>query len=256
MLSVVQILHQELKEYCSEKPTWKWTISSDNKSLVNKINGVDEEEDDDAARASPKRAPPHEWATWRVTNDNDCEDPTNNWTINENYPTNMTLDPDWDVINEIRWTLEKVGVEGGTIFHILGHQVRKKPYAKVSLQAQLNVNADQLATRFQEHHGKPLPKVLLFPHMSVQIGIDRLGTCTYRLPQTLRRAETDTQLYDHIISRNGWTLHQAATIDWDAHEQAIKKHNKKRIHITKLVHDILPTNSNLHRRNPKLRSCP
>jgi hypothetical protein len=100
---------------------------------------------------------------WRFTNDNDCEDPTDNWTSNKNYPTNMTLDPDWDVINEIRWTLEKGRLEGGTIFHhIPGHQDRKKPYAELSLQAQLNVDADRLATRYQAlwrttSTGTPLP---------------------------------------------------------------------------------------------------
>ena len=51
-------------------------------------------------------------------------------------------------------------------------------------------------------------------------------------------------------------MHQAANIDSDTHERTIKKQNKKPIHITKLVHDILPTNSNLHQRNPKLQCCP
>jgi hypothetical protein len=64
-------------------------------------------------------------------------------------PTNITLEPDWDVINEIRWTLESDGVKGGTIFHIQGHQDKKKPYNELSLQAQLNVDADRLATTYQ-----------------------------------------------------------------------------------------------------------
>ena len=45
-------------------------------------------------------------------------------------------------------------------------------------------------------------------------------------------------------------------IDWDAHGKAIKKQNKRRIHITKLVHDILPTNKQVHRQNRLQQRCP
>jgi hypothetical protein len=31
--------------YCKETPTWKWTLSSDNISLVNQVTGQDDEDD-------------------------------------------------------------------------------------------------------------------------------------------------------------------------------------------------------------------
>jgi hypothetical protein len=254
VLSIVRFL-KTVQEFCDVTPTWKWTLSSDNISLVNKLNGIEGEEDEVAGGTVRHGVPQHDWAMWQTTNENDLEDPTDNWTPNENTPTNMSLEPDWDVINEIRWTLDNDSVEGGSIFHILGHQDRKKPYTELSLQAQLNVDADGLATQYQEMHGKPLPHVLLFPHTSAQLNIDSLGTCTYRLPQTMRRAETDTPLYDYIVARNGWTRNLADAIDWDAHGRAIKKQNKKRIHITKLVHDILPTNAHIHRGYPQMQCC-
>jgi hypothetical protein len=47
-------------------------------------------------------------------------------------------------------------------------------------------------------------------------------------------------LLDYIITRNNWTQVHANMINWDAHERSIKSQNKRRIHVTKLVHDILP----------------
>ena len=39
-------------------------------------------------------------------------------------------------------------------------------------------------------------------------------------------------------------------------QQAIKRTNKQRIHFTKLVHDILPTNKTVHRHNLAAQQCP
>jgi hypothetical protein len=252
------VLLKQVRDYCGGTPaTWKWTLSSDNISLVNKINGVTDAEDNDNDREQQQwRPPPNDWAMWQATNEHDIEDPTNNWTANEHTPTNQSLEPDWDVINEIRWTLENDGIEGGNIFHLLGHQDRKKPYAELSLNAQLNVDADGLATKYQQLYGEERSQAFLFPHTSAHLHVEGFGTCTYRIPQTLRRAETAIPLYDYVVTRNGWTTHQANSVDWDAHGRAIKKQNKRRIHVTKLVHDILPTYSNLHRRNPRMEKCP
>jgi hypothetical protein len=45
-------------------------------------------------------------------------------------------------------------------------------------------------------------------------------------------------------------------IDWTAHERAIKKNNRRRIHLTKLIHDVLPTNYKVHRDNRRRQTCP
>ena len=250
MLSILRFIKQ-LQTYCRVTPTWSWTLTSDNISLVNKVNGI---EDDDASSAS-LRDKPHDWSIWKDTHEHNLEDPTGNWADSEHSHTNQTLEPDWDVINEIRWTLDNDGVGGATILHIEGHQDRKKAYEHLSLQAQLNVDADRLAAEFQDQFGGPYPEVLRLPHSAAQVHLDNHGTCTYRLPQMLRRAETELPLRQYIQVRNGWTEEIMGMIDWEAHERAIKKNNKRRIHLTKLIHDILPTNYHIHRADPRRQRC-
>jgi hypothetical protein len=49
-------------------------------------------------------------------------------------------------------------------------------------------------------------------------------------------------------------------IDWSAHETAIRRNLPRRVHLTKLIHDILPTNDNVGKwkenRSEKCPSCP
>jgi hypothetical protein len=199
---------------------------------------------------------PTDWSVWRTTSAADIEDPSHDWDDSEkDAQLNPTLMPDWDVINKIRWTLQLDAVDGGRIIHIAGHQDRRTEYNKLNLQAQLNVDADRLASEYQDRYGQVLPIVLRFPHTAAQLHLSNHGTCTYRYHQNLRRSETERPLLEYIITRNKWTHSQAETIDWDAHERAIKSHNKKRIHITKLVHDILPTNKNVHRQQKQNQRC-
>jgi hypothetical protein len=48
MLSILRFLLKHIQIYCKATPTWKWTLSSDNISLVNKVNGKGEEDEDNA----------------------------------------------------------------------------------------------------------------------------------------------------------------------------------------------------------------
>jgi hypothetical protein len=253
MLSILRFVKQ-LQTYCQVNPSWSWTLTSDNISLVNQVNGVEDEDNNDAAK---KTTSPHDWSTWKNSVDNDLEDSTANWAVgNSQSTTNITLEADWDVLNEIRWTLANDGVGGVKISHIPSHQDKKQPYEELSLQAQLNVDADRLASKFQDIHGAPIPEVLLFPHSAAQVNLRNHGTITYRLPQMLRRAETELPLAKYIGERNGWSAAVMDTIDWQSHERAIKKNNKRRIHLTKLIHDILPTNHQVHRQDPRRQQCP
>jgi hypothetical protein len=253
MLSILRFL-KHLTIYCKVNPTWKWTLSSDNISLVNKVNGTEDDEPEEVT--DDNQRDPHDWSNWSFTSASDIEDPSHNWDeIDNNAHPNPTLMPDWDVINEIRWTLMQDAVEGGKIFHIAGHQDRKQAYDKLNLQGQLNVGADRLASEYQDLFGQALPLVLRFPHTASQLHLSNHGTCTYRFPQTLRRSETEKPLLEYIITRNKWTQAHANMVDWEAHERAIKSQNKRRIHITKLVHDILPTNKNVHRQQKHSQRC-
>ena len=62
------------------------------------------------------------------------------------------LEPEWDVLHEIQWTYSKQ-LHGGTIVHTEGHQDNKAKYETLPLLAQLNIDANELAGKYQDHHG-------------------------------------------------------------------------------------------------------
>ena len=252
LLSVMRFVVNLIK-YCKEDTLrTQWEVTSDNISLVDQING---QADDDSPNR-PQAHVPHDWSVWHDLSPSDIEEiPPAFWAASEQSTTNITLHPDWDVLNEIRWTMVHcVDIHGCTISHIKGHQDNKQRYNKLTLRAQLNVDADQLAAEYQAKHGQSLPTVLMFPHTAAQLHLTH-GTCTSHIPSALRTAETSLPLAKYIRTRNQWTQQQFDSVNWDALQQAIKKKNRSRIHITKLVHDILPTNKTVHRQNPKAQRC-
>ena len=72
----------------------------------------------------------------------------------------------------------------------------------------------------------------------------------------LRMAETGPPLQDYIRRKNHWTQADFDTINWPAHSAVNKSHNAQCIHLTKKLHEVLPTNYNLHRRSPDRQQCP
>jgi hypothetical protein len=103
----------------------------------------------------------------------------------------LALLSDWDVTHKISqslWTLECPP----TLRHVKGHQDTTTPYAKLSLEAQLNVDADTKAGFFQCMYPS---QCLLIPHLpsnSVQLHIAGKVICA-RLKQRIRKAATFPQ---------------------------------------------------------------
>jgi hypothetical protein len=61
---------------------------------------------------------------------------------------------------------------------------------------------------------------------------------------------------NYIRDKNGWSQLEFDTINWEAHSAAVQAHNKQRIHITKMLNEVLPTNYHIHRGNPSRQRCP
>jgi hypothetical protein len=66
--------------------------------------------------------------------------------------------PEWDIIRGIQVLLQ--AMPDITLQHVKGHQDRTIPYCRLSLLAQLNVDADTQASRYQRDFGTFQPKVL------------------------------------------------------------------------------------------------
>jgi hypothetical protein len=236
MLSLLRFLLR-LFEYCDMPPPTCGTIVCDNISIVDKVNSYQ----------SPYPLTDLLNVEWTPLN------PPTGYASNKS--PSSTLNPDWDVLQEIRHTLSDLTFRP-TIQHIKGHQDRKIPYEHLSLPAQLNVDADTAAGKFQDAHGCARPHVPLFPHTGAQLNINQ-GTVTHNYKSTIRSAAHGPPLLQYIQQRNAWTPAILQSIDWRAHELAIGRQIHRRVHLTKLIHDILPTNNNVSRWQPnRLEKCP
>ncbi len=69
----------------------------------------------------------------------------------EPFP-NIMLISDWDITHEIVHSLRQLQTPP-TLNHVKGHQDNLLPYCAVPLDAQLNVDADAAATKFQHSYG-------------------------------------------------------------------------------------------------------
>jgi hypothetical protein len=163
------------------------------------------------------------------------------------------LDPDWDLTSSIITVAQDmVGME---LQYIRGHQDRTCEYDQLSLLAQLNVDADAMATQYQRNHGEPRPQVLLTATAGVCL-ITPEGSVTKKYAHAIRYQATAPALQKYIMERNHWTQHTFQTINWPAHGSALKARIDRRTHLTKLVHGILPTGKVLHRKNMLRNQCP
>jgi hypothetical protein len=83
------------------------------------------------------------------------------------------------------------------------------------------------------------------------------GTITSRLTFILRLQEHGPCLLrNYIQTKNQWTHYIFTTINWEVHAEVLKQHHKQRIHFTKMIHEVLPTNYHLHRGEPHRQKCP
>jgi len=224
LLSVLRFLIR-LKEFCGYGGhTQHCYLASDNLSLVGNVEGL-LRQDASTTSGAPWMAP-----------DTDFE-----FALGDMTAPKTTMQSEWDVLNEISFSITEFA-SSMTIEHVRGHQDRKMAYKDLSLLAQLNVDADKYAGEFQDLYGAERPEVLMFPHNGVHLNLFG-GTVTYNIKSSIRRAETEEPLYDHIQRRNKFSDQDMSNIDWEAHRTAIGRRLGARVTTIKLIHELLPTNS-------------
>jgi hypothetical protein len=84
--------------------------------------------------------------------------------------------------------------------HVKGHQDRDIPYRRLSLLAQLNVDADAQASRYQRDFGHFQPEVLLTEWAGLHLEFPT-GTVTAHYETALRYQATAPTLQAHIQER-------------------------------------------------------
>ena len=162
--------------------------------------------------------------------------------------------PDWDITSSIVTTAQSM--TGVALQYIRGHQDRTQTYEQLTLLAQLNVDADEMATQYQRHHGNPRPHVLLTDTAGVGLNTSD-GSITKRFAPTIRYQASAPELQRYIQERKKWSLHVFQSAKWTAHGTAsLRARIEKRTHLIKLLHGILPTGKVLHRKDTIRNRCP
>jgi hypothetical protein len=155
--------------------------------------------------------------------------------------TQPALVSDWDILNEIRVSLPQLPMTPA-IQWVRGHQDRKTTYEDLSLLAKLNVDADQYSGEFHDQYGAERPRVPRLLNNGVQLYLSG-ETITYKEKASIQYADTAPALKAYIQELCQWSDSTMKSIDWNAHGKALHRGNVNRVRLTKLVHDILPTNS-------------
>jgi hypothetical protein len=124
---------------------------------------------------------------------------------------NITLQADWDVTNEIVVSLRQLAIPP-VLKHIKGHQDLHTPYAGLSLNAQLNVDADAEAGNYQSTHPKLRPIIPRLPSNKVQLHISG-KVISSKAKKRIREAFTVPPYMNYIRKRFQWTQACTNTID-------------------------------------------
>jgi hypothetical protein len=111
------------------------------------------------------------------------------------------LIPEWDFLIEIRRTLHTL--PGVKLVYVNGHQDQKKAYQNLSLMAQLNVDADDMANEYQEEYGRAHPDALMATHTGVFLVFPE-GTKTAKYVPDIRCRATQSPLRKYIQRKNNF----------------------------------------------------
>jgi ribonuclease HI len=224
MLSALRFLIR-LREFGQMHERWEGIVATDSQSLLDTLTGEN--------ALDENRNVPLDLDFHRVVLD--------------------VLTPEWDILIEIQRSLQQL--PGVRLEYVAGHQDQDNPYASLSLLAQLNVDADSLASAYQESFSSRSPFVILAPHVRAHL-VFRDGTVTSKYADAVETEATGVPLMEYLRVRNGWTIPVFDTIDRHAHGTMLKRMPTKRSHLIKFVHDILPTTGRLNRFDGGKRTCP
>ena len=221
ILSLLRFLIR-VAEYTSHHEPWRGTIVTDSQSVLKTLAGGD-------------------------VNPDEKDEPV---SIDGERVLVNALCPDWDVLIETQHAL--LQLPELTLKFVKSHQDKGKPYAQLSLNAQLNVDADKLASEYQDQYGA---ERTVTPRNRAHLHMPN-GSVTSDDAPKLRHAYCGPPLQQYIQTRNKWSDSTIASINWEPHGAALRKQMVHRLHFIKLVHDILPTHSWQNKLDSGKRTCP
>ena len=161
----------------------------------------------------------------------------------EPFP-NETLKSEYDVTEQIYRTQAAHNIKA-TFYWVKGHQDNNKNYDELPLEAQLNIDADELAGKFQDEYGKFRPLVHVLPSCPAMLAIRGISiTSNYR--KQLIRAYVEPQYIRHLQYKFQWSDDTIEAIAWKCLALAIQR-IRRNVLITKVCNDLLPTSVTLYK---------
>jgi hypothetical protein len=173
MLAMLCFL-QRLAEFTYQHEPWPGAIATDSLSFIDTIRGV-----------------------YRSKHGIAYED-----IQSEGLPLE-TLNLEWDIVIDIRRLI--AAMPNLQLQHVCGHQDRRVEYHQLNLMAQLNVDADAMANRFQREYGAVRPHATLAEEGAGVHFVTPEGSITLNYASAIHYQATHKSLLQHIRERNGWT---------------------------------------------------
>jgi hypothetical protein len=172
----------------------------------------------------------------------------------ETFP-NTTLEPDWDIRNEIKETLKLIG-RPHSFTHVKGHQDTGQCVESLDLPAQLNVEADREANAFRAAYPEHRPRVPRLGHTRAQLHISG-NTVHGKYQHEIRLAKSTGPLRLYLMRKYSWTEAHMALIDWKALTRALNRKRDREVALVKLLAEVTPTATltNRYGRSPSSK-CP
>ena len=162
------------------------------------------------------------------------------------YSLTEALAPERDIILQIEHILDHSPIRI-TIHHEHGHQDCHTPLHLLSLSAQANCCADNLAT-YAQAVTISNPVTSLLPTAGCLILVNN-ATVTRAIPQLLRHHAHELHLRTWILRSREWT--STEYIDWTEFTTYCLRNTSRMRFYIRWTHRVLPTGHVLHRRNPQ-----
>ena len=133
------------------------------------------------------------------------------------------------------------------LHHVKGHQDSGDPDKKLSLEAELNVEADALATEALQQVQAPMLKVPLSQSAAVLLDLDG-RTVTRHIESSLKHHIHRPGARACMCDRFQWTCSAFDTIDWEVFNASLRSMKRRQQWCFKFTLKKLPAGERLHRR--------
>jgi hypothetical protein len=170
------------------------------------------------------------------------------------YPSNA-LSSEWDILSVILSYLPKLPVPP-TVKYVKGLQAKDAPVATLSLPAQLNCEADALATTALEAIVPPIPQTPVFPSTVCPLDVSNV-TVSHKLQAALQYSSTEPEMSKYLKDHHDWDDITYKSVCWWPVFSAARFTATNSRFVPKYCHRHLPVGDKANRNDSKYSpKCP